>query len=243
MRALIEYLPFFAIGLAFLLQNSGKAGKAVIVTLCLFFMSVNLVQSYQYQKFILHWDGMDQERFWTVFMKTDRKYDGIFYRQESQPQLPSDEEIQSRAVFESDFEEGTTWGNQGINTEKAYAGLRSTLINAKSNYGSTLGVPVSEMGARGDRKLLITAMVWASIAYPELTIAYSFRNDSSDYGHEYVSLGHLVAEEGKWLKVETIVPLKPAVDTSDNWIVYPYTTGKADIYLDDIRYEVITTKD
>ncbi|MCF8463934.1 MAG: hypothetical protein K9G41_03790 [Flavobacteriales bacterium] len=240
MRALIEYLPFFALGLAFLLQNSGQAMKAVVVTLCLFFVSINLVQSYQYQKFILHWDGMNQERFWTVFMKTDRKYDGIFYRQETVLQLPSEEEIQSRAVFESDLEEGTTWGNQGINTEKANSGRRSTLINAQSNYGSTLGVLVSEMGAIGERKLIITSMVWSSIAYPDLTIAYSYRNDSSDYGHEYVPLGHLITEEGQWLKVETIVPIKPAADTSDNWIVYPFTTGKADIYLDDIRYEVIT---
>ena len=240
MRALIEYLPFFALGLAFLLQNVGRAVKTVVVTTCLVFVSVNLVQSYQYQKFILHWDGMNKERFWEVFLKTDRKYDGIFYRQETPLQLPSNDEIQSRAVFESDLEEGTTWGAQGINSEKAHSGSRSTHINALSSYGSTLGVPGAELGALGDRKLFITAMVWSSMAYPDLTIAYSYRNDSADYGHDYIPLGQFVTEAGTWMKVQTIVPMRPTTSATDNWIVYPYTTGEADVYLDDIRYEVIT---
>jgi len=240
MRAAVEFMPFLAFGLAFLLQELIKPLRAVLILLCLGTVGLNLIQEHQYQKFILHWDDMTKERFWKVFLKTDRKYQGLFYRDETPLQLPSDEEIQFRVVFESDLEGETTWGNQGINTEKAYSGLNSTLVSGKNNYGTTLGVPVSEMGALGEKKLVITAMVWSSISMPDLTIAYSFRNDSSDYGHQYVSLGQFVTEQEQWIQVQTMVSMLAATDTADNWIVYPYTTGETDVYLDDIRYEVIT---
>jgi hypothetical protein len=240
MRALIEYLPFFAFGLAFLLQNVGRVLRVTIVTLCLLFVSVNLVQSYQYQKFILHWDSMDQDRFWTVFMKTDRKYDGIFYREPHKLERPAAEQILHTAVFASDLEEGTTWGGQGINSDKASSGSRSTLINAKSQYGSTVGIPVSELGPEGEKKLLITAMIWSEAAFPNVSIAYSYRNESNDYGHDYIAIGQFVLEPQQWIKVEQIADLKPAADSADNWIVYPINSGEGDVYLDDVRYEVIT---
>ena len=89
MRALIEYMPFFAFGLAVLIQELPRSAAVGVVLLTLATVPVNLIQNYQYQKFILHWDGMDKERFWKVFLKTDRRYDGIFYREEKAVQLPN----------------------------------------------------------------------------------------------------------------------------------------------------------
>lgn len=242
MRAMIEYMPFFAIGIAYLMNETGIIVRGIVVILCLFFGYVNLVQSYQYQKFILHWVGMDEDRYWQIFLKTDRKYDGIFYREEVKPEVISEDQIISKVVFESDFEEGMTWGEQGINNERASSGLRSTRVNKSNPYGSTLGVPVSEFGAEGERKLKITANVWSEEAFPNLTIAYSYRSQKGDYGHEYVSLGQFITEPETWLNVETLVDLKPAADTLDSWIVYPHNTTDVDVFLDDIKYEVITLK-
>lgn len=243
MRALIEYLPFFAFGLAFLLQSVGKIGKTVLITLVLLFVSVNLVQSYQYQKFILHWDGMNQERFWEVFLKTDRKYDGIYYRVEKALELPSDEQVLNRVVFETDLEEGTAWGPQGLNSEKAVSGTISSKMTKVNPYGSTIGIPVHEMGPIGPKKLLISAQVWSAEAFPELTIAYSYRNAAGDYGHEYIGIGQYVTEPDKWISIQHIAPIGAATDSADAWIVYPYNSGKKDVYVDDLRYEVITLKE
>jgi hypothetical protein len=80
MRAMVEYMPFFAFGLAYLFDRSNRVIQGMLGLLCTGFIALNLIQSYQYQKFILHWDGMNKERYWQVFLKTDRKYDGIFYR-------------------------------------------------------------------------------------------------------------------------------------------------------------------
>ena len=245
MRALVEYIPFFAFGLAFFLQNLNKLGKAITVTLCFMFVSVNLVQSYQYQKFILHWDSMDQERYWKVFLKTDRKFDGIFYRSNEEPEnlLPQPDQIASRVEFFSDFEDGTNWGQQGINSERAVSGTKSTKVSDASPYGSTLGVPVSEFGNLGEKLLIISAKVWSEEVFPNLTIAYSYRNDTNDYGHQYVGIGQHISESEKWMEIQHVVPLDESVFTTDNWIVYPFLAKEGVVYLDDVKYEVLTLKD
>lgn len=243
MRAMIEYMPFFAFGLAVLIQTLSKWAAAVVVLLTLATIPINLVQNYQYQKFILHWDGMNKERFWQVFLRTDRKYDGIFYRQERVLEIPAEENVSGRKVFATDFEELGSWGAQGINTEKAFSREQSSLISDHAPYGSTLGVPVTEMGKAGPKKLLITAQVWSEEVFPGLTIAYSFRAADGDYGHEYIGLGQYITEPNEWTEIKHIVDLGEPRDTADNWIVYPFMSGKGKAYVDDLRLEVITLKE
>ena len=243
MRALIEYLPFFAFGVAFLLQSTGKIGKVLIITVCLLLVSVNLVQSYQYQKFILHWDGMDQERYWQVFLRTDRKFDGIFYRKPIGLELPNEDQVLNRAVFETDLEEGTIWGEQGRNTGKAFSGSFSSRMSEEGPYGATIGIPVGKMGPSGTKKLLVSAQVWSEEALPDLTIAYSYRSSTGDYGHEYIGIGQYVIEPGTWTAIKHIAPIGAATDTAHAWIVYPFSSGKTEVYVDDLRYEVITLKE
>lgn len=242
MRAMVEFMPFFAVGLAFLLNDITKSVRILIIAACVFFGYLNLVQSYQYQKFILHWVGMDQDRYWQIFLKTDRKYEGIFYREEQKAEEEKQLEFATRVVFESDLEEGTSWGNQGITTEMSVSGKRSTLVNGENPYGSTLGVNVSELGPDGDRKLRVTANVWSEDAFPKLSIAYSFRGPNGDYGHDYIGIGQFITEPEAWTKVETVVSLKQPIDSLDNWIVYPLNTSDMNVYLDDIKYEVLTLK-
>lgn len=243
MRAMVEFMPFFAFGAGYLLQNMSKPLRLATAMASILFVVVNLIQSYQYQKFILHWDGMNKERFWTVFLKTNRKYDGIFYREETQPEVVTEEKILHRSVFRSDMENLDGWGMQGINTEKAISGQHSTKVDAASPFGSTLGVSVKDLGPNGKKMLKITAQVWSETLEPEISIAYSYRGSEGDYAHEYLNIGEQVQEPGKWNRIELIVPLKVPNDTLDNWIIYPHNTSDQSVYLDDIQYEVLTLEE
>lgn len=234
MRALIEFLPFAAFGLAFLIQSVGKPLRVFVGIACLFFVSVNLIQSYQYQKFILHWVGMDEARYWEVFLKTDREYDGIFYRRDM---------TLSTTVFETDLELGFKWGNQGLDSTQAFSGTRSTVVGGGNPYGSTFSIPVSELGEDGNRQIHFSAMVYCEKPMQELKLAYSFRNDSTDYGHDYIELGHLVVEANKWMKVTKIEKLKKPVSVNDLWVVYPFSGGETKVYLDDLKYEIVTLRE
>jgi hypothetical protein len=234
MRAMTEFMPFFAIGLAYLLQKSTTIVRTVILTVCLFFVSLNLVQSYQYQHFILHWDGMNLERYWKVFLKTARSYDGIFYRQ------PEPEIVDTRSFFTNIDSLGTEWGQQGVMQGIAFSGTRSTLVNNSVPYGATLGLLVTELGPPGAKKLRFSAMAWANEIKPELSVAYSYRAPDGDYAHTYIPVGHLIMEKKKWVKVEVETVLIEPQDSSHVWVVYPHNPTDVDVYLDDLNYEVTT---
>lgn len=233
-RAMIEYLPFFAFGLAYLLQQFSKPLRFGILGICLVFVGVNLIQSYQYQKFILHWVGMDKDRYLEVFLKTDRKFDGIFYRRDM---------TLSTKVFETDLETGTIWGSQGLDSTRAFSGNKSSVVGAGNSFGATIGIPVSELGVEGKRELHFSARIWCEKPQQELSLAYSFRNDSADYGHTYIQLGQLVTESNEWMEITKIEGLVKPNSPDDKWIVYPFSDGKTAVYLDDIKYEIITLRE
>ncbi|MDC0303757.1 hypothetical protein OAL15_01975 [Flavobacteriales bacterium] len=233
-RAMIEYLPFFAFGIAYLLQESIKPLRIGIIVVGLILIGVNLVQSYQYQKFILHWVGMDKSRYLEIFLKTDRKYDGIFYRRDM---------TISTKLFETDLETGTIWGRQGIDSTRAFSGTKSTVVGAGNSFGATIGIPVAELGEAGNRELRFSARVWCEKPQQELSLAYSYRNDTADYGHTYIQLGQLATKANEWMEITKIEGLGKPKSPDDKWIIYPYSDGKTAVYLDDLKYEIITLRE
>lgn len=81
LRAFIDYYPFLAIMVSYcILLFSNKVYKTVIVLLFLCTIVLNLIQAYQYRHFILHWDKMDKEKYWTVFLKTNKEYEGVLWK-------------------------------------------------------------------------------------------------------------------------------------------------------------------
>lgn len=43
------------------------------------FCYISIIQTYQYQNYILHWSEMNYERYWQTFLKTDDKYKGLLW--------------------------------------------------------------------------------------------------------------------------------------------------------------------
>ena len=70
-RAYIEYYILFIIPFALLVENvSAKSPKilyACIIALILFCQ----IQTYQYRYYYIHWDEMNKEKYWKVFLRVD----------------------------------------------------------------------------------------------------------------------------------------------------------------------------
>jgi hypothetical protein len=95
-RALIEFYPLYAIIiLPFLLWIERKFNLKGLIIFCGIFVSINLIQSYQYARNIIHYDSMNYERYWKVFLKTSDNYRWIFYTNENS--IPS-KDIESRII-------------------------------------------------------------------------------------------------------------------------------------------------
>ncbi len=70
-RPVIEFLSVFAILFATALQDSTAGMKKIFVTLGIGCTLICLVQTYQYRYYFIHWDKMDKESYWKVFMRVD----------------------------------------------------------------------------------------------------------------------------------------------------------------------------
>jgi hypothetical protein len=70
-RPIIEYLFVFAILLGYAFENLIGINKNVFVTLCFLCLILCQIQTYQYRYYFIHWDQMNKERYWKVFMRVD----------------------------------------------------------------------------------------------------------------------------------------------------------------------------
>lgn len=72
-RPVIEFLPFFALPFCHFLQLFKKRILSIITgTLIIFFITMNQVQIYQYRYNVIHWENMDKEHYWRVFLRIDQ---------------------------------------------------------------------------------------------------------------------------------------------------------------------------
>lgn len=82
MRVYIDFLVILFLPFAlFLTRNSvHKLVKGLLIILSLLTIPINVIQTYQYKKYILHWDSMNKEKYWKVFLKTAPVYEGLIWR-------------------------------------------------------------------------------------------------------------------------------------------------------------------
>ncbi len=78
-RVMIDYYSVIILfgSSFFILKNIFVKTFFSIALLSLSYISI--IQTYQYQNYILHWSEMNYERFWQTFLKTDDKYKGLFW--------------------------------------------------------------------------------------------------------------------------------------------------------------------
>lgn len=106
MRPLIEFSLLMALPIAFLLEASLRIFQPLY--LVLLYLGCWVYQTYQFQfnNNILHFDHVDKEFFWQIFMKTDmRNAWGIFFR--DQP-LPEGKITAQKTVYY--YPETKSWG-------------------------------------------------------------------------------------------------------------------------------------
>ena len=71
MRAMIEFYPLFAIllGASFQILFNLKLKKLLYTIVCVC-IGLNLFQTWQYSKTLIHWESMNQKAYFRVFLKT-----------------------------------------------------------------------------------------------------------------------------------------------------------------------------
>lgn len=90
LRAYIDFYSILIIPLAIYLNELNAKIKLIISFFLIPVIPINLIQSYQYKEFIIHWIDMTKERYWTTFLHTENQYKGLLWNN-----FPSEYEMTS----------------------------------------------------------------------------------------------------------------------------------------------------
>jgi hypothetical protein len=80
MRVYIDFFIILFIPLATFLSELRYYKTIPLLVLSSVTIPLNLVQTYQYKEYILHWDSMTKDKYWKIFLKTDPVYKGLIWR-------------------------------------------------------------------------------------------------------------------------------------------------------------------
>ena len=80
LRAYIDFYAIFFILLGLFIENVKTWLKLPIIMLSLLTVPVCLIQTKQYKEYILLWNSMDKYKYWTVFLRREERFRGIFWK-------------------------------------------------------------------------------------------------------------------------------------------------------------------
>jgi hypothetical protein len=82
LRAYVDTYSVFLILFAIMLNGIGLGFKIVITFLSFLTILLNIIQTYQYKEYILDWQHMNKEKYWKIFLKTDKRYKSLLWKRE-----------------------------------------------------------------------------------------------------------------------------------------------------------------
>lgn len=72
-RVYVEFIPVFMILFAILLSEATrKWGRVALLSLSFLLLAACQIQTYQYRYYEIHWDEMNKEKYWDVFLMRNR---------------------------------------------------------------------------------------------------------------------------------------------------------------------------
>ncbi|MBN3034290.1 MAG: hypothetical protein JW861_01790 [Bacteroidales bacterium] len=101
MRVYIDYYTVFFIPFALMVNGMAAWRKAIVIAFSFLTIPLNVIQTYQYKQYILHWIEMDEKKYWKVFLKTSRQYEGLVWKRPYDPgrYIPVDEIVIGTVEF------------------------------------------------------------------------------------------------------------------------------------------------
>ncbi len=252
MRPFIDYYSLFGILLALLLNGlSSLISKIIVYTLCLFCMLLNLVQSYQYYKGIIHPFCMNEEKYKYVFLKTNEKYVNCLGGNiDLQPY--STRELQLIHSYVNDYEKEVADFTNGEISDMGFCGEPQSHCchySDRNEFGTELSIkPESAKVVSGIGVSTLHEVLFAKIELKRYEtsfnsssgalLAIDITSDKSEY-YNAIPLNDTPSEEaGKWKKYNYTFEIPKPLSPNGVIKIYVWNRGKKDFYIDDFKVQI-----
>ncbi len=245
-RVFIDVFPVFAILLAFMFRwiaNIRWLNSALII-FTFILLALNLFQTWQYSRGILHPYAMDKEKYAMVFLRTGGQYRYIFNDLVDIPPFNTNMEAPIRS-WTNDFEqvEGQ-WVTSGRTTSPAaHSGSYVSLLNSSQPYSSALLITGDTLPGM-KKNLYAAGSVWVfetkalSSVKAKLVISLADSNEKPYYWRSMGIDEMPVAEAGYWREIRFGFALPEIKDINDQLKIFIWYEGETDILVDDFEIEL-----
>ncbi len=221
LRPMTEYLTFFAILLGFCFELKVSQFIKVIYGLMLTFTLVfNSVLIYQYLNYIQHWDSMNKERFWKVFLHMADEYRGILWK----PIPVMTDNYLSNSRVEKLFQLNSFTLNKRISYSKGLA----ILLNKTANY-----IP--------DSSIFFASAKIMPLANPngKLLWVISLQKDTSFSYYRTFEMDLLPLYKNQWYKISKLIKVPKPVRNDDFLKIYLWNSSRKEIAVDSLVIEKV----
>jgi len=248
-RALVPSYALLIIPLGYTLnwiQSNSLLVQRLLFTLLLALGGLNLFQTWQYHKGIIHGSRMSMDYYFSVFGETavteddkklmliNRSFDGI-------EQFTNEDEYERKVLQVIDFE---SLKEEGISMEYAYSGKASFQLDEKEIYSLTSATPFTEVTDHYYAWIRGSVMVYPIIDAKSNPTSFVICFEHNGYSYKYKALDFekLNLKLNEWNEV-TFDYLTPEVRNKQDLLkVYVWHRGTEKIFVDDLKVEVFELK-
>jgi len=213
----------------------------------LFFIFLNVFQSYQVQYGIINGSRMSKDYYWKVFLKTkateeDKKLLLIKRPETSKEKLENESDYNKRLLATFSFEEPEQYKEKYYDTTNVRSGKLALRMDSTYRFSPALRVRYKDLTDDYYAWIRITAWIYPSHKLPDdealIVTAFNHKGELYKYRSLKITEPEVGAELNKWNKM-TLDYLTPEVRSSrDHLEVYIWYRGKESIWVDDVVVEV-----
>jgi hypothetical protein len=242
LRPFIEYYTLFIIPLSVGLNKlNNRKTITLIIMILIVLAGVNLIQTYQYKNQIIHFDEMNKEKYWKVFLKTEPRYK-IFSFPPKVEKISSDSLLFVNSIF-NDYEiYDFNHSPNGYNTSVFYSGKKSIITNPQNAFSPAFSVTGDSIIAGNINYIQITLMANKTDDNCDAALIVSFEWPSGKiYRYDSYPVGFFLSEENTWDKIEYSVIL-PKMGNKDIMKIYVWNVSPSSLFIDDLNIEFFSIK-
>ncbi len=244
-RSLVPAYVILAIPLGYFLKslNSNRIIKAVIVILLVFFTSLNLFQTWQFENGIISKERMTAAYYFKIFGKTsvsedDRELLLVERSTSAEENFTKHERYIKRNLQYFDFED-----HDHLN-QLTHNGNGALLMNEQTPYSPGIELTFSELTGKDHAWIQASVYVYIpdSISGPLPALVATFHHQGKTYKYRAKSFDQERLNYNTWNRL-TIDYLTPEVRSlKDNLKVYVWYRGGSEIVIDDFQVGVFEPK-
>lgn len=238
-RAFIDYYFVFAVFIAAsyqVIRNRIFFWSLTVIYIILIFF--NHIQLYQYRHDIYHSIEMTKEKYWKVFLKTEKRYEGVFYDWGYYADTTRLSELNKTSFFSSfaDFENAPEFWQHPYREKQKFA-LSGEHVGVVSDWVTQSNVFVIPSEKIKSKRNIVVESTLFSYLGNDLSVAYvvhQLKRDQQIVSRNMYKISDQNSSVKEWKQVSYLSDL-PLLKRGDTLSIYLINAGSGGQFYDNFK--------